>query len=82
MRTRSRVTSKGQVTLPVVLRRRLGIEAGDDLVFEETPSGIAVQVVHRHRLGDFLGALPVDGAAVEHGAERAAAARRLAERHQ
>jgi len=37
MTTRTRVTSKGQVTLPVELRRRLAIEAGDDLVFDETP---------------------------------------------
>jgi len=27
------VTSKGQVTLPVSVRRRLGIEAGDQLAF-------------------------------------------------
>lgn len=30
----SKLTSKGQVTIPVELRRRLGAETGDKLVFE------------------------------------------------
>jgi AbrB family looped-hinge helix DNA binding protein len=34
METRARVTSKGQVTVPVEVRRSLGIEEGDTLVFE------------------------------------------------
>jgi AbrB family looped-hinge helix DNA binding protein len=79
--SRTRVTSKGQVTLPVALRRRLAIEAGDDLVFDETPDGAVVRVVHRRRLGDFLGAVQINGA-VDHAVERAAAAAKLAERHQ
>ena len=81
MQVRSKVTSKGQVTLPVALRRRLAIEAGDDLVFEETADGAAMRVVHRRRLGEFLGAVPIDGAATDHAGERAAAAKKLAERH-
>ncbi len=80
MQVRARVTSKGQVTLPVDLRRRLGVKAGDDLVFEETPEGAVVRVVHRRDLQDYLGALSVPRA-VDHAQERAAAARRLAERH-
>jgi AbrB family looped-hinge helix DNA binding protein len=80
MQVRTRVTSKGQVTLPVALRRRLGIEAGDDLVFDESAEGVAVRVVHRRRLGEFLGAVPLEGQALDHAAERAAAAGRLAER--
>jgi AbrB family looped-hinge helix DNA binding protein len=81
MQVRSKVTSKGQVTLPVALRRRLAIEAGDDLVFEETADGAAMRVVHRRRLGEFLGAVPIDGAATDHAGERAAAAKKMAERH-
>ena len=81
MQARTRVTSKGQVTLPVALRRRLAIEAGDDLVFEETADGAAVRVVHRRKLGDFLGAVPIGGALADHAAERDAAATKLAERH-
>ena len=34
MESRARVTSKGQVTIPVDVRRSLGIEEGDELVFE------------------------------------------------
>lgn len=32
---KSTITSKGQITLPVALRRRLGLEAGDILEFDE-----------------------------------------------
>ena len=81
VQTRTRVTSKGQVTLPVSLRRRLDIKAGDDLVFEETADGVAMRVVHRRKLGDFLGAVPIEGAAADHAAERTAAATKMAERH-
>lgn len=31
---RRRITSKGQVTLPAALRRQLGVDAGDEVVFE------------------------------------------------
>jgi AbrB family looped-hinge helix DNA binding protein len=30
------LTSKGQITLPIALRRRLGLEAGDVLEFDES----------------------------------------------
>jgi AbrB family looped-hinge helix DNA binding protein len=32
---RAKVTSKGQITLPVALRKRLGVKAGDSVVFRE-----------------------------------------------
>ncbi len=34
MESRARVTSKGQVTIPVEVRRALGVQEGDTLVFE------------------------------------------------
>jgi AbrB family looped-hinge helix DNA binding protein len=34
MEARARMTSKGQVTVPVEIRRALGVESGDTLVFE------------------------------------------------
>lgn len=34
MRATAKVTSKGQVTIPVDIRKQLGITAGDSLVFE------------------------------------------------
>lgn len=33
------VTSKGQITLPADVRRKLGVEAGDRVQFVETESG-------------------------------------------
>jgi AbrB family looped-hinge helix DNA binding protein len=34
-----RVTAKGQVTIPKEIREALGIEPGDEIVFEPTDSG-------------------------------------------
>ena len=34
-----RVTTKGQVTIPKAIREALGIEPGDEVVFEQTDSG-------------------------------------------
>jgi AbrB family looped-hinge helix DNA binding protein len=36
----SRVQRKGQITIPVELRERLGIQEGDFVSFVETPDGI------------------------------------------
>jgi AbrB family looped-hinge helix DNA binding protein len=38
----SRVTSKGQVTIPVKMRRKLGIKDGDNVVFIEEGSRIVI----------------------------------------
>ena len=38
-----RVTSKGQVTIPKDIRDALGIEPGDEVVFEEVDSGYAIR---------------------------------------
>jgi AbrB family looped-hinge helix DNA binding protein len=55
----SRVTSKGQVTIPVEVRKALDIEQGDDLLFELTPShSVELRVVKRRKLSDLFGALP------------------------
>jgi antitoxin PrlF len=40
----ARVTSKGQVTVPKAVRKRLGIEAGDSVDFEMAPDGRVVLV--------------------------------------
>lgn len=54
----SRVSSKGQVTIPTDVRRALDIEQGDDLIFEVSPDQTArVRVVKRQRLSDLYGAL-------------------------
>jgi AbrB family looped-hinge helix DNA binding protein len=42
-----RVTSKGQVTIPVDIRRGLGIESGSKVNFVKRPDGV-VQLVRDH----------------------------------
>ena len=38
-----RVTTKGQVTIPKEIRETLGIEPGDEIVFEETDTGYTIR---------------------------------------
>jgi antitoxin PrlF len=45
MKKRAKVTSKGQVTIPREIRRRLGVRAGDRLEFEEDGKGVRVRAV-------------------------------------
>lgn len=42
MQYRARVTSKGQITVPVSVRRTLGVQEGDDLLFDVQPDGVRV----------------------------------------
>jgi antitoxin PrlF len=54
----SRVTSKGQVTIPADVRKALKIERGDDLLFEVASDQAArLRVVKRQRLSDLQGVL-------------------------
>lgn len=39
MELRARVTSKGQLTIPVEVRRTLGVKSGDSLIFEVGDDG-------------------------------------------
>jgi AbrB family looped-hinge helix DNA binding protein len=43
MRATSRMTSKGQITVPKEVRNRLGVEAGDEVEFIEDPEGFRVR---------------------------------------
>ncbi|MGO9060222.1 MAG: AbrB/MazE/SpoVT family DNA-binding domain-containing protein [Candidatus Binataceae bacterium] len=53
----SRLTSKGQATVPVSVRRKLHLKPGDIVVFEESESGI-IQVRKAEPLDiEFLSAL-------------------------
>lgn len=47
MRKLAKVTSKGQVTVPREIRRRLGVGAGDRLLFEEDGKGVRVTAVRK-----------------------------------
>ena len=38
----AKVTSKGQITIPVSIRKRLGINEGDKLLFIDSPQGVVM----------------------------------------
>ena len=40
MQKQSKITSKGQITVPVEIRRILGVKAGDRLLFESDSEGV------------------------------------------
>jgi len=45
MKKQAKVTSKGQITIPREVRRRLGVRAGDRVVFEERKDGMRISAV-------------------------------------
>ena len=45
MKRQAKLTSKGQITVPRDIRRRLGVRAGDKLEFEDNGNGIQVKAV-------------------------------------
>ena len=55
----AKVTTKGQITIPAETRKALGIEQGDQLLFEVTQQGEArIRVIKQGRLTELYGALP------------------------
>ncbi len=52
------VTSKGQVTIPIEVRNRLGLRAGSRLAFVRTPSGSYEIHAQSASIGDLKGAVP------------------------
>ena len=45
MQKQARITSKGQITVPLEVRRVLGVQAGDRLLFESDGKGVRVPPV-------------------------------------
>ena len=43
----AKVTSKGQITIPLEVRRALGVRAGDRLLFEDDEGGMRVRKVQQ-----------------------------------
>ena len=52
------LTSKGQITLPKVVRERLGIEAGDKVEFVETEPGVFSMVAATRDVRELKGVIP------------------------
>jgi AbrB family looped-hinge helix DNA binding protein len=78
----ARVTAKGQVTIPVEVRKSLDIKEGDDLLFEVAAEGEArIRIIKRRSLMDLYGALPATRAYPGKEAVRAAVGRSLGKRH-
>ncbi|GAB4255443.1 MAG: hypothetical protein Kow00122_13660 [Thermoleophilia bacterium] len=80
--TRTRLTSKGQVTVPIAVRRALDLHTGDELVFEVQGDEIRVRAEKRRRVGDLRGALPATRPFPGRDAVRAETARRVAAERQ
>ncbi len=55
---RARITSKGQITIPVEVRRKFNLKPGDDLIFEFDEKGIKLQAFKRRSLHEFYASLP------------------------
>ena len=56
---RARLTSKGQITIPVTVRRLLNLQPGDELLFDLSPEGeIKVRSFKRKRLTELYASLP------------------------
>lgn len=52
------LTSKGQITLPKVVRERLGVEAGDKVEFVETEPGVFKMIAATRDVRDLKGVVP------------------------
>ncbi len=56
---RARLTSKGQLTVPVEIRRRYGLDTGDEVEFIAEDRGAYLVPLKRKKLGELYGAIPV-----------------------
>ncbi len=45
MQKQSKITSKGQITVPIEIRRLLGVREGDRLLFESDGDGVRIRPV-------------------------------------
>lgn len=45
MEKQAKITTKGQITVPLAIRRALGVRPGDVLLFEQDKTGIRVRHV-------------------------------------
>ncbi len=57
---RARLSSKGQLTIPVAIRRRYGLDSGDEVEFIAEEKGTYLVPIKRKSLMDLYGAIKVD----------------------
>lgn len=57
---RARITSKGQLTIPVAIRRRYGLDTGDEVEFITEERGTYLVPLKRRKLTDLYGILKTD----------------------
>lgn len=48
MQKQSKITSKGQITVPIEIRRLLGVREGDRLLFESDSNGVHIRPVRNN----------------------------------
>lgn len=56
-KVRIRIRRKGQITLPVELRRALGIKEGSELIFIQTKEGVVLKPLKKTIVRESAGAL-------------------------
>jgi AbrB family looped-hinge helix DNA binding protein len=52
MRSEARITSRNQITIPIEVRRRLGVKSGDKLIFECDGEEVCVKPGSTSRVWD------------------------------
>ena len=57
---RARLTSKGQLTIPIEIRKRYGLEAGDEVEFVAEEKGTYLLPIKKKSLMDLYGSIRVD----------------------
>jgi AbrB family looped-hinge helix DNA binding protein len=57
-RSRARITSQGQITVPKAIRDRLGLKPGDDVEFADRDGEIVLVPRRRRSILEFAGVLP------------------------
>ena len=78
---KSRITGKGQLQLPVKIRKTIGAEIGDELLFKQKDSGeIVVELVKKQKLSELAGALPVKNKFTDIETEEKETRQRVAEK--
>ncbi len=56
---KSRITGKGQLQLPAKIRKKIGAEIGDELLFKENDKGeIIVEIIKKENISSLAGSLP------------------------